>query len=187
MHLSDWSPVDAQASLVAQIVKNLPGVQETLVQSLEKGMATHSSILAWRILWTEELGGLQSMGSKRVGHSWATNTSHFTMDGDSENFQYLQWQTREQGVPLHLYHWVCVWGDVDPCFLNCSRTSSWVSTDSLVRTAASQAPPWTCWIRIWVLKRCPGDLYAYYSLRSTGWKHWLGQISKSEIVGSRHR
>ena len=56
------------------MVKNLPVVQETRVQSLgqedplEKGMATHSSILAWRILWTEEPGGLQSMGSKRVGH-----------------------------------------------------------------------------------------------------------------------
>ena len=54
----------ASASLVAQLVKNLPVMQETWVQSLgqedplEKGMATHSSILAWRILWTEECGGL---------------------------------------------------------------------------------------------------------------------------------
>ena len=58
-----------QASLVAQMVKNLPGMRETWVQSLgwedplEKEMATHSSILAWRIPWTEEPGGLQSMGS----------------------------------------------------------------------------------------------------------------------------
>ena len=58
--------------MVAQMVKNLPAVQETWVQSpgwedlLEKGMATHSSILAWRIPWTEEPGGLQSMGSQRV-------------------------------------------------------------------------------------------------------------------------
>ena len=58
-------------------MKNLPAMQETqetLVQSLgwegplEKGMATHSSILAWRILWTEEPGGLQSTGLQRVGH-----------------------------------------------------------------------------------------------------------------------
>ena len=41
---------------------------------LEKGIAAHSSILAWRIPWKEELGGLQSMGSQRVGHNWATNT-----------------------------------------------------------------------------------------------------------------
>ena len=63
-----------KSSLVAQSVKNLPAVQETWVQSLvwedplEKEMATHSSILAWKISWTEEPGGLQSMGSQRVGH-----------------------------------------------------------------------------------------------------------------------
>ena len=61
-------------SLVAQTVENLPATQETLVQSLgqedplEKGMVTHSSILAWRIPWTEEPGGLQSIGSQRVKH-----------------------------------------------------------------------------------------------------------------------
>ena len=60
---------------MAQMVKNLPAVQETQVRSLgqedpvEKGMAAHSSILAWRIPWTEEPGGLQSMGSQRVRHS----------------------------------------------------------------------------------------------------------------------
>ena len=65
---------DYMASLVAQSVKNLPAVQETGVRSLgwedllEKEMATHSSILAWKISWTEEPGGLQSMGSQRVGH-----------------------------------------------------------------------------------------------------------------------
>jgi len=59
---------------VAQKVKNLPTMQETWVQSLswedplEKGMAAHCSILAWRILWTEEPGGLQSMRLQRVGH-----------------------------------------------------------------------------------------------------------------------
>ena len=59
---------------MAQKVKNLPAMQETWVQSLgweaplEKGMATHSSILAGRIPWIEEPGGLQSMGSQRVGH-----------------------------------------------------------------------------------------------------------------------
>ena len=62
------------ASLVAQTVKNLPAMQETQVQSLgqkdtlEKGMATHSSILAWRIPRTEEPAGLQSIGSQRIGH-----------------------------------------------------------------------------------------------------------------------
>ena len=57
-----------RASLVAQMVKNLPAMQKSQVQSLEKGMATHSSILAWRIPWTEEPRGLQSLGSQRVRH-----------------------------------------------------------------------------------------------------------------------
>ena len=61
-------------SLVAQMVKNMPAMHKSWVQSLgqedplEKGIATHSSILAWRILWTEEPGRLESMGSQRVGH-----------------------------------------------------------------------------------------------------------------------
>ena len=63
-----------KARMVAQMVKNPPSMQETWVQSpgwedpLEKGIATHSSILAWRIPWTEEPGGLQSMRLQRVGH-----------------------------------------------------------------------------------------------------------------------
>ena len=63
------------AFLVAQRIKHLPAMQEARVRSLgwedplEKEMATYSSILAWRIPWTEEPGGLQSTGSQRVGHS----------------------------------------------------------------------------------------------------------------------
>ena len=70
-----------RASLVAQMEKSLPAVWETWVRSLgwedplEKEMATHSSILAWRMPWTEEPGGLQSMGSQRVGHDQATSLS----------------------------------------------------------------------------------------------------------------
>ena len=69
-------------SLVAQMVKNLPAMQESRVRSLgqenplEKGMATHSSILAWRIPWTEESGKLQSVGSQRVGHDLVTEHAH---------------------------------------------------------------------------------------------------------------
>ena len=60
---------------MAQTVKRLPAMWETWVQSLgredtlEKEMETHSSILAWKIPWTEEPGGLQSMGSQRIGHN----------------------------------------------------------------------------------------------------------------------
>ena len=68
------------ASLVAQMLKTLPAMQETQFQFLgqdnllEKGKAPHSSILAWKIPWTEEPGELQSMGLQRVRHDWATNT-----------------------------------------------------------------------------------------------------------------
>ena len=64
-----------RASHVAQLVKNLPAVQETWVQflgwedPLEKEVATHASILAWKISWTKEPGGLQPMGSQRVRYN----------------------------------------------------------------------------------------------------------------------
>ena len=70
----EFSPVLLKASLVAQTINNLPAMQETWVQSLseedplEEEIATHSSILGWRIPWTEEPGGLQSVGLQRVGH-----------------------------------------------------------------------------------------------------------------------
>ena len=68
-------------SLVAQMVKHLPTMQETQVQSLgledllEKEVATHSGILAWKIPWTVESGRLQSRGLQRVGHDWETSLS----------------------------------------------------------------------------------------------------------------
>ena len=67
--------------LVAQTVENLPAMLETPLLSLgredplEKGMATHSSVLAWRIAWTEEPGGPQSLMSQRVGHGRVTTLS----------------------------------------------------------------------------------------------------------------
>ena len=87
----DWSNLAAAAaaaacpcwaSQVAQMVKNQPAMQEMWVQCLgwkdplEEGMATYSRILAGRIPWTEESGGLQSMGSQRVGHDWVTEHTH---------------------------------------------------------------------------------------------------------------
>ena len=72
--------LEFRTSLVAHSVKRMPTMQETRVQSLgqedllEKEMATHCSILAWKIPWTEQPGGLQSMGSQRVIHNWAPNT-----------------------------------------------------------------------------------------------------------------
>ena len=78
-----FSNILASSSLVAQTVKRLPTMWETQVQSLgwedllQKEMATHSSILAWKISWTEEPGRLQSMGSQRVGHNLGSEHTHF--------------------------------------------------------------------------------------------------------------
>ena len=75
-------------SLVAQTVKRLPVRQKTWVQSLgqedplEKAMAPHSSTLAWKILWTEEAGRLQSMGLQRVRHDWATSLFSLSCIGE---------------------------------------------------------------------------------------------------------
>ena len=75
-------PLQYWASLVAQMIKNLPAVQETWVQSLgqedplEKRMATHFSILAWSIPWTEGPGGLQSTGSQRAGYDSTAEPQH---------------------------------------------------------------------------------------------------------------
>ena len=75
-------------SLVTPMAKNLPAMQETWVQSLggvdllEKGKATHSSILAWEIPWTKEPGGLQPMGSQRLKYNLGT---------DGNNLRLLWW------------------------------------------------------------------------------------------------
>ena len=80
-----------ETSLVAQTVKHLPTMRETRVQSLgqeyllEKEMAAHSSILAWKIPWTEEPGWLQSMGSQRVRHDWVSSL-HFLCNIDDEPY-----------------------------------------------------------------------------------------------------
>ena len=73
--IEEFFQINKGASLVTQLVKNLPAMRETWVQflgwedPLEKEMATHSSILAWKIPWTEEPVGLQSTGSQRYGHN----------------------------------------------------------------------------------------------------------------------
>ena len=83
LHTDEFLSYHTLASLVAQKVKNLlqcrrygfsPWVRKI---PLEKGMVTHSSILAWRIPWTEGPGGLQFMGLQRFGHNWVTNTFTF--------------------------------------------------------------------------------------------------------------
>ena len=86
-------------SLVDQLVNNPPAMRETLVRSLswdehlEKGTATHSSTLAWKIPWMEEPGRLQSMGSQRIRHDWATSLSLFT---------FKHWRRKWQPTPVFL-------------------------------------------------------------------------------------
>ena len=83
---------------MAQMVKCLPAMQETQVwclgweDPLEKEMVTHSSILAWKIPWTEEPGRLQSMASQRVGHDWGTSQFkiHKNGTGNEDNGDLLQ-------------------------------------------------------------------------------------------------
>ena len=95
-----------RASLVAQVVSNLPAMQETQVQSLnqkdplEKEIATHSSILAWRIPWTEGPGRLQSMGSQRVRHDWVTNTLERRQEVPALNVPCQPPQSSQSGIHL---------------------------------------------------------------------------------------
>ena len=106
--INDNGPGDCQASLVAQTVKYLPAMQETWVQSpgredpLEKEMATHSSILVWRIPWTEEPGGLQSRGLQRVGLDWVTNTFHG--DCQHHHLYHLHHFRPHKTAPPHIGH-----------------------------------------------------------------------------------
>ena len=96
-------------SLVAQTVKRLPTMRETWVQSLgredllEKEMAPHSSIFAWKIPWTEKPGGLQSMGSQRVGHDFTFTFMHniqAKVHAALEFFTLSRWRTSRK-INLH--------------------------------------------------------------------------------------
>ena len=93
------------ASLVAHLVKNPPAMQETQVLSLdqedplEKEIATCCSILAWRIPWTEEPGGLQSIGSHRVRHNWSDFTCTYTYSCYWRVWDYLRCSTWVTSLP----------------------------------------------------------------------------------------
>jgi len=114
---------------VAQMVKNPPAMQKTPVWSfgqedpLEKGMATYFIILAWRIPWTEEPSGLQSMGSQRVRHNWETNIFfhfqysilyiyhiffiHFSFDEHLDC--YTRWSKSERGKQILYICLYCIY------------------------------------------------------------------------------
>ena len=125
------------ASLVAQMVRNLPAMQETWVWSmgwedpLEEDMATHSSILAWWIPWTEEPGGLQSMGSQRVGHNWATQHEEERRDGGEGSTLRTQTENTWFGASLPI-QWLRLHGSSKGSFrgpvpFHCRGTGSTLS------------------------------------------------------------
>ena len=133
------------ASLVAQIGKNLPAMRETQVWSLGwkdplvEGMATHSSILAWRILWTGEPSGLQSMGSQRVRHDRMTDTFHF---GFYRLFFFLRISVFLCQRPIQLWHCVEIF-------------SSWEKQDILV--VGLKSCRWLPWSEAWSWWEGPGS------------------------------
>ena len=133
------------ASLVAQMAKNLPANWEMRVWSLgwedplEKDMVSHSSILAWRIPWTEEPCRLQSMGSQRVGHDWVTNT--FTFLKGLEDPKKLHVTCRfllgekdnlEDIPALCLTHQIYSGRPYNPCSSKCSLNQLYHYTSSLI-------------------------------------------------------
>ena len=160
--LGPWIKVNWRWSLMAQMVKNLPAM-ETCVWSLggedglEKEMATHSSILAWKIPWTEKLGGLQSMGLQRVRHDRAHNTFTFTLS-------YIRVQSGKEnhyeiyGIRLfpNLHHTEGgILGNSLPAYLSCwnTKTSQWFlfrysRDEHLSRNYSRVFPQWiiTEWI-----------------------------------------
>ena len=127
------------ASLLAKMVKNPPAMQETWVWSLAQGeslakeMAAHSSVLAWRIPWTEEPGRLQSVGSQRVGHDWLSTV--------------LVWVTLHIsfGYKMRILMWVIHWetfsGEIykDIKEVGYSRERSWAKC-ALLKSNLSLIP-----------------------------------------------
>ena len=101
-----------RVSLVAQMVKNLPARQDTQVWSLggedplEKEIPTHSSILVWRIQWTEEPGGLRSMASQIVRHDWVTSTTITISSLFCKRITPLFFARTLWGWSLMVFHWL---------------------------------------------------------------------------------
>ena len=154
------------------MVKRLPTMQETRVQSLgqedllEKEMATHSSILAWRIPWMEEPGGLLSTGSPRVGHDWATSL-HFTSGMSWDQLALVDFKSMDEDSDLvcsrHLKPCpvygssvlCCEWGmckDKD-CSLfvdmNVTASNYFGRRNNQSESLLSLFPWWTCFLQIY--------------------------------------
>ena len=89
-----WNEAQTGIKIARKNINNLIQANNTtLMAEMEKAMATHSSTLAWKTPWTEEPGGLQSMGSQRIGHDWETSLSLFT---------FMQWRRKWHPTPVFL-------------------------------------------------------------------------------------
>ena len=99
LYWNDWSIPNSQFS---------GAIKGRVMQGVEKAMAPHSSTLAWKIPWMEEPGRLQSMGSLRVGHDWATSLSLFT---------FMHWRRKWQPTPVFLPGESQGWGSLVGCHL----------------------------------------------------------------------
>ena len=142
------------------MVKNLPAMQETWVQSLGwedplgKGMTIHSSILAWRISWTEEPAGLQFMGSQRVGHDWVTE---------------LNWRKSERIK--------CCWGCKATSFICCLWEGKLIQVPAnhfmLFNKGEDVYMLCYVWGSLW-LSMCPGEINAHIltTVSFERVKHW---------------
>ena len=169
---------------MAQRVKCLPAMRETRVRSLgqedplEKEMATHSSILAWRLPWTEEPGRLQFMGSQRVGHDWATSLSlSLFQRNQRSNCQYPLDQRKSKGVPekyLLLLYWLCqsLWLCGFSTLENSSRDGNIRSPYLPSEKLACRSPkPLTVWIKTSCGKFLKS--WEYQTTLPASWKTWM--------------
>ena len=129
---------------------------------LEKAMAPHSSTHAWKIPWMKEPGGLQSMGSLRVGHDWATSLSLFTV---------MHWRRKWQPTPVFLPGESQGWGSLVGCCL-------WGHTESDTTEATQQQQQHT--------PSCPHllpQVWSYHFSRSLMWFHTRAQWSSNSYLG----
>ena len=146
------------ASLVPQMVKNLPAMPETRLwslggeDSLEEEIAMHTNILAWRIPWTEETGGLQIMGSQRVRHDWVTNTFTGSLTRDQIQASCIKSEeflaTRPTGKSLPFYSWFYVNQDFRKNSVQL-YLSSYLHRHLQIRDPNSTPLTWCCFAELW--------------------------------------
>ena len=141
-------------SLVAHLVKNLPAMWETLVRSLDwedplrKGMAIHSSILTWRMTWTEETGGPQSMRFQGVEHNWVIFTWTWTWMGPDTMILVLWMLSFKPAFSL-------------PSF---SFIKKLFRSFSLSAIGWYHLPNWGCWYFSWQSMLHPAQHFTWYTL-----------------------